>query len=199
MKVAQCIAGAVPAQGYKPPNAAASEYQTIPMNKIEDFGVHANQYYPLDVSFFKSSLDSHMLDMLWNKCALQTQKRAPAVCPVIVDAGHCCATIALSSICIQHWHACKPEPRCLTHAASLCTVPAATHGEKHLMQCTTHCRYWVNTLAASPLINTWELTAGQISDIGASCPGTYCAIMKAGSLTCLHRFPSIKPHAICNV
>ncbi len=39
------------------------------MNKIEDFGVHANQYYPLDVSFFKSSLDSHMLDMLWNKCA----------------------------------------------------------------------------------------------------------------------------------
>lgn len=112
MKLAQCIAGAVPAQGYKPPNAAASEYQTIPMNKIEDFGVHANQYYPLDVSFFKSSLDSHMLDMLWNKCALQTQKRAPAVCPVIVDAGHCCATIALSPICIQHWHACKPEPRC---------------------------------------------------------------------------------------
>lgn len=56
-------------QGYKPPNVAASEYQTIPMNKIEDFGVHANQYYPLDVSFFKSSLDSHMLDMLWNKCA----------------------------------------------------------------------------------------------------------------------------------
>ena len=46
----------------------ASEYQTIPMSKIEDFGVHANQYYPLDVSFFKSSLDSHMLDMLWNKC-----------------------------------------------------------------------------------------------------------------------------------
>jgi COP9 signalosome complex subunit 5 len=56
-------------QGYKPPNAQASEYQTIPLSKIEDFGVHANQYYPLDVSFFKSSLDSHMLDMLWNKCA----------------------------------------------------------------------------------------------------------------------------------
>ena len=38
---------------YKPPDAAASEYQTIPLDKIEDFGVHANQYYQLDVSFFK--------------------------------------------------------------------------------------------------------------------------------------------------
>ncbi len=35
--------------------------QTIPLEKIEDFGVHANQYYQLDVSFFKSSLDSHLL------------------------------------------------------------------------------------------------------------------------------------------
>ena len=42
-------------------------YQTIPLSKIEDFGVHANQYYSLDITFFKSSLDSHMLDLLWNK------------------------------------------------------------------------------------------------------------------------------------
>ena len=27
----------------------------------------ALQYYPLDISFFKSSLDSHLLDLLWNK------------------------------------------------------------------------------------------------------------------------------------
>lgn len=25
------------------------------------------QYYSLDISFFKSSLDSHLLDLLWNK------------------------------------------------------------------------------------------------------------------------------------
>ena len=25
------------------------------------------QYYPLDISFFKSSLDSHLLGLLWNK------------------------------------------------------------------------------------------------------------------------------------
>jgi hypothetical protein len=31
--------------------------QTIPLDKIEDFGHHANQYYALEVSYFKSSLD----------------------------------------------------------------------------------------------------------------------------------------------
>ncbi len=36
-------------QGYTPPEAKESEYQTIPMSKIEDFGVHANQYYALEV------------------------------------------------------------------------------------------------------------------------------------------------------
>jgi len=31
-------------QGYKPPDEGPSEYQTIPLNKIEDFGVHCKQY-----------------------------------------------------------------------------------------------------------------------------------------------------------
>ena len=30
-------------QGYKPPDEGPSEYQTIPLNKIEDFGVHCKQ------------------------------------------------------------------------------------------------------------------------------------------------------------
>lgn len=30
-------------QGYKPPNQGPSEYQTIPLNKIEDFGAYASQ------------------------------------------------------------------------------------------------------------------------------------------------------------
>jgi COP9 signalosome complex subunit 5 len=33
-------------QGYKPPDEPASEYQTIPLNKIEDFGVHCKQVGP---------------------------------------------------------------------------------------------------------------------------------------------------------
>eukprot|EP00884_Botryococcus_braunii_P006025 jgi/Botrbrau1/15423/Bobra.43_2s0049.1 len=79
-------------KGYTPPDAQDSEYQTIPLNKIEDFGVHCKQYYPLDVSYYKSSVDAYMLEVLWNK-------------------------------------------------------------------------YWVNTLAASPLLATRDLVAGQISDI----------------------------------
>jgi hypothetical protein len=30
-------------EGYKPPDEGPNEYQTIPLSKIEDFGVHAKQ------------------------------------------------------------------------------------------------------------------------------------------------------------
>jgi len=53
-------------KGYKPPDEGASEYQTIPLNKIEDFGVHCKQYYALDVTYFKSGMDKSLLDSLWN-------------------------------------------------------------------------------------------------------------------------------------
>lgn len=33
-------------EGYKPPDEGPSEYQTIPLSKIEDFGVHAKQVRP---------------------------------------------------------------------------------------------------------------------------------------------------------
>ena len=54
-------------------------YQTIPLSKIEDFGVHANSYYTLSTSFFKSSLDSDMLDLLWNKYWVNTLSSSPLV------------------------------------------------------------------------------------------------------------------------
>ena len=71
-------------KGYKPPDDTSSEYQTIPLNKIEDFGVHCKQYYrclfklhthlsnyatydcSMDVTYFKSALDKSLLDSLWN-------------------------------------------------------------------------------------------------------------------------------------
>lgn len=62
----------IPNSGYKPPNEEPSEYQTIPLNKIEDFGVHCKQYYPLDVTYFKSALDRKLLDSLWNKYWVNT-------------------------------------------------------------------------------------------------------------------------------
>jgi len=64
-------------EGYKPADEPVSEYQTIPLNKIEDFGVHCKQYYSLDVTYFKSSLDCHLLDLLWNKYWVNTLSSSP--------------------------------------------------------------------------------------------------------------------------
>lgn len=58
--------------GYKPPDEGPEEYQSIPLNKIEDFGVHCKRYYSLEVSYFKSSLDNRILDSLWNKYWVNT-------------------------------------------------------------------------------------------------------------------------------
>ncbi|KAF7797665.1 hypothetical protein EIP86_008865 [Pleurotus ostreatoroseus] len=66
-------------ENYSPPDAIASEYQSIPLNKIEDFGVHANQYYPLEVQIFKSSLDSELLGLLWNKYWVNTLSQSPLI------------------------------------------------------------------------------------------------------------------------
>ncbi|KIY62389.1 Mov34-domain-containing protein [Cylindrobasidium torrendii FP15055 ss-10] len=66
-------------EDYKPPNVAASEYQSIPLSKIEDFGVHANQYYQLEVEIFKSSLDNELLGLLWNKYWVNTLSQSPLI------------------------------------------------------------------------------------------------------------------------
>jgi hypothetical protein len=66
-------------QGYTPPNASSSEYQPIPLDKVEDFGVHANSYYQLDVSIFKSSLDTQLLSSLWNKYWVNTLGQSPLI------------------------------------------------------------------------------------------------------------------------
>eukprot|EP00899_Mesostigma_viride_P000752 jgi/Mesvir1/10678/Mv13769-RA.1 len=65
------------AKGYKPPDEPESEYQTIPLNKIEDFGVHCKQYYSLSISYFKSSLDTHLLELLWNDYWVNTLSSSP--------------------------------------------------------------------------------------------------------------------------
>lgn len=66
-------------ENYTPPNASTSEYQSIPLSKIEDFGVHANQYYQLEVEIFKSSLDNDLLAMLWNKYWVNTLSQSPLI------------------------------------------------------------------------------------------------------------------------
>jgi COP9 signalosome complex subunit 5 len=65
-------------EDYKPATSSASDgYQTIPLAKVEDFGAHASRYYSLEVSHFKSSLDTHLLELLWNKYWVQTLSQSP--------------------------------------------------------------------------------------------------------------------------
>ncbi|PYH31378.1 Mov34/MPN/PAD-1 family protein [Aspergillus neoniger CBS 115656] len=53
------------------------EYQTVPLNKAEDFGAHASHYYSLEVSVFKSALDTEILSLLWNKYWVATLSQSP--------------------------------------------------------------------------------------------------------------------------
>lgn len=62
---------------YKPPAGASDSSQTVPLAKTEDFGAHASKYYSLDVSIFKSTLDSNLLELLWSKYWVQTLSQNP--------------------------------------------------------------------------------------------------------------------------
>lgn len=67
-------------EGYKPDRViGASEdgVAGIPSEKSEDFGKHAERYYPLDISHFKSTLNTQMLDLLWNKYWVSTLSQNP--------------------------------------------------------------------------------------------------------------------------
>ncbi|CAK7238045.1 COP9 signalosome catalytic subunit rri1 [Sporothrix bragantina] len=56
---------------------AADGFQSVPLNKADDFGAHSSRYYSLEVEHFKSSLDAHLLDLLWNKYWVQTLSQSP--------------------------------------------------------------------------------------------------------------------------
>lgn len=48
-------------------STSESTSMSIPSGKLKDFGAHARFYYPLEISYFKSSLDTKLLELLWNK------------------------------------------------------------------------------------------------------------------------------------
>ncbi|KAK4631985.1 COP9 signalosome complex subunit 5 [Fulvia fulva] len=66
-------------EGYKPEGqeSAGEGMAAVPMAKAQDFGAHANRYYSLEVSHFKSTLDSKLLEALWNKYWVQTLSSSP--------------------------------------------------------------------------------------------------------------------------
>ena len=66
-------------EGYKPEGAESSDtgLAAVPTAKAADFGAHANRYYALEVSHYKSTLDSKILEQLWNKYWVQTLSSSP--------------------------------------------------------------------------------------------------------------------------
>lgn len=52
-------------------------FQTIPLAKMDDFGAHSDRYYSLEVSHFKSTLDTKLLEALWNKYWVSTLSSSP--------------------------------------------------------------------------------------------------------------------------
>ncbi|PNS18480.1 COP9 signalosome complex subunit 5b [Sphaceloma murrayae] len=74
--------------GYVPADAGGSAAKggeaavgnaAVPMAKAADFGAHANKYYPVEVSHYKSGLDNTMLEALWNKYWVQTLSASPLI------------------------------------------------------------------------------------------------------------------------
>ena len=66
-------------EGYTPPGSRQDGFQAIPMEKMEDFGVHAEKYYALDVSFFQNELDAHVLQKVWSTYWVETLSQSPLV------------------------------------------------------------------------------------------------------------------------
>ena len=64
-------------QGYKPPDGLDEQFESVPLDKTEDFGAHANQYYQLEVSYFKSASDTALLNAIWNKYWIATLSASP--------------------------------------------------------------------------------------------------------------------------
>ncbi|KAK4546363.1 COP9 signalosome catalytic subunit rri1 [Oleoguttula mirabilis] len=66
-------------EGYKPEDSGSSGegMAAVPMAKAADFGAHANRYYSLEVSHYKSTLDNKLLEGLWNKYWVQTLASSP--------------------------------------------------------------------------------------------------------------------------
>ncbi|KAH6664365.1 COP9 signalosome complex subunit 5 [Plectosphaerella plurivora] len=65
-------AGSSDAAGPSSNAVTADGWQAVPLAKAEEFGAHADKYYPLEISHYKSSLDTHLLELLWHKYWVQT-------------------------------------------------------------------------------------------------------------------------------
>lgn len=61
----------------EPGSVTSDGFQAVPLAKAAEFGAHSSRYYSLGVSHFKSTLDSHLLELLWHKYWVQTLSQSP--------------------------------------------------------------------------------------------------------------------------
>ncbi|KNC55778.1 COP9 signalosome complex subunit 5a [Thecamonas trahens ATCC 50062] len=47
--------------------SASSGWEPVPADLIEEFGVHKDEYYKMETSYFKSASDAALLDLLWDQ------------------------------------------------------------------------------------------------------------------------------------
>ena len=66
------------------PTPASSGRQTIPLAKVEDYGVHADAYYPLEVSVFASSQHARALRGLWARYWAATLAASPLAATAVL-------------------------------------------------------------------------------------------------------------------
>ena len=66
-----------PSEGVSGGDIDEEGYQIVPDSKVADFGAHSSRYYPLEVSHFRSTLDSTVLSALWNKYWVATLSSSP--------------------------------------------------------------------------------------------------------------------------
>ena len=51
-------------EGFTPSSSSAQASSSVPSDKIQDFGIHCDRYYPLEVEFHQSKTDELVLDMI---------------------------------------------------------------------------------------------------------------------------------------
>lgn len=61
------------------PARANGDIEYVPLDKVDDFGVHSDRYYALEVSYFRSTLDAQLLQVLWDKYWTSVLGQSPLV------------------------------------------------------------------------------------------------------------------------
>jgi COP9 signalosome complex subunit 5 len=79
----------------------------IPGDKFQEFGLHAHKYYKLEHTFFKSGLDTTLLERLWNEYWVHTL----ASSPLLSNQDIICKSVINIADKLVQIHAGKPTQR----------------------------------------------------------------------------------------